>query len=384
MFSILLAIIYLAFISLGLPDALLGSVWPMMHPQMHVPISWSGIVFMIISFGTMISAMNSDRLNRRFGTGVVTACSTAMTAMALFGFSCTHSFPILCLWAIPYGLGAGSIDAALNNYVALHYASRHMSWLHCMWGIGASIGPYIMSFALQMHHSDWHAGYRYVGALQTCLTLILLASLPLWKRNSPGAQEDTGRPLSLREVLAIPGTKEMLAAFFFYCAVEQTAGLWASSWMVEVRQIDAVTAARFAGLFYLGITLGRFFGGFITMKLNDRQMIRLGQGLILAAVLCLLQPFSQNLALFGLVLTGCGCAPVFPTMIHSIPGLFGTDRSQAIVGIMMAGAYAGISSMPPLFGLLAGTFGLNLFPFYLLAAAAIMVILTEKTYRKAE
>lgn len=381
MFSILLAVIYLAFISLGLPDALLGSVWPVIHPQMHVPMSWSGIVFMIISFGTMISAMNSDRLNRRFGTGLVTACSTAMTAFALFGFSVSRSFVSLCLFAIPYGLGAGSIDAALNNYVALHYASRHMSWLHCMWGLGASIGPYIMSFALLHHQSDWHMGYRYVGILQSLLAAALFASLGLWKRDGT-AETAKGTPLRLGEILRIPGTREMIAAFFLYCAVEQTAGLWASSWMVSARGIDEITAARFASLFYMGITLGRAVSGFITLKLNDAQMIRLGEGIVLTGLACLIQPFSRTLVLAGLVMVGCGCAPIFPSMIHSVPHLFGADRSQAIVGVMMTGAYAGISAMPPLFGFLADQLGITLYPFYLLAAAILMCVMGERLQQR--
>ncbi len=263
MIHLLLAIIYLAFISLGLPDALLGSAWPSMYKEFDVPVSYSGIIFMIIALGTIISSLQSDRLTRKLGTGKVTAISVLMTAVALLGFSVSHSYIALCLWAIPYGLGAGSVDASLNNYVALHYASRHMSWLHCMWGIGASLGPYIMGYILTGGQS-WNMGYRCISIIQIVLTAILIFSLPLWKKKGDdGAgnpEADGGRKsLSLREIIKIPGAKEVMVAFFCYCAIEQTANLWASSYLVLYHGLSAQTAASFASMFFIGITARQIF-----------------------------------------------------------------------------------------------------------------------------
>ena len=372
MISLLLAIIYLAFISLGLPDSLLGSAWPVIHQELGVPLSWSGVVFMIISVGTVISSLNSDRLTRRFGTGKVTACSVALTCAALFGFSVSRSFPLLCLWAIPYGLGAGGVDAALNNYVALHYLSRHMSWLHCMWGVGATVGPYIMGSVLTAGGS-WHGGYRIISVIQLALTAILLLSLSLWKQNTAESDEQRQeKALSLVEIIAIPGAKAVMLCFFCYCAVEQTVGLWASSYLVNVRGVDAVTAAGYGSLFFLGITGGRAVSGFITYRLNDTQMVRLGQGIIAAGIALLFLPLGGRAAFVGLVLVGLGCAPVYPSIIHSTPAHFGAERSQALIGVQMASAYVGTSLMPPLFGWLSARLTLEIIPAYLLLLLAVM------------
>ena len=373
----LLLIIYLAFISLGLPDSLLGSAWPVMYGQLNVPLSWSGIIFMIISIGTVISSLNSDRLNRKFGTGLVTAVSTGVTMISLIGFSLSHNFVLLCILAVPYGLGAGAIDAALNNYVALHYASRHMSWLHCMWGVGASLGPYIMSIALMKRSGDWHSGYRMIGIIQAVLTVILFATLSLWKKNE-SQEEETGKSLSLMEVIKIPGVAEIMISFFCYCALEQSTGLWAATWLVNVKHITETIAARFASLFYVGITLGRAISGFITFKLNDKNMVRLGAGIILLGILMLIQPFSDTVSLFGLVMVGLGCAPVYPSLIHSTPELFGREKSQSIIGIQMASAYFGTSFMPPLFGFISRYTGLKTYPLYLLIIVCMMIIMHEK------
>lgn len=381
MASLLLAIIYLAFISLGLPDSLLGSAWPVMHLELDAPLAWSGIVFMIISVGTIVSSLMSDRLTCRFGTGKVTAVSVAMTCTALFGFSFSGSFVLLCLWAVPYGLGAGGVDAALNNYVALHYASRHMSWLHCMWGVGASVGPYIMAAALAAGRG-WHAGYRAIGFLQLALATVLLLSLRLWKA-APGTESGGGRALSLREIVAIPGAKAVMLSFFCYCALEQTVGLWASSYLVMTRGVDAVTAAGFGSLFFLGITIGRAVSGFITLKLNDAQMVRLGQSVILLGLLLVLLPLGERAVLTGLIVIGLGCAPIYPSIIHSTPAHFGAGRSQAVIGVQMASAYVGTSLMPPLFGWLSARTTASIFPFYLLALLAVMVLGHELLCRRA-
>lgn len=385
MVHLLLVIIYLSFISLGLPDALLGAAWPSMYPQFDVPVSYAGIISMIIALGTVVSSLQSDRLTKKLGTGKVTALSVLMTAMALFGFATSHSFGMLCLWAIPYGLGAGSVDASLNNYVALHYESRHMSWLHCMWGLGASAGPYIMGYALTAGWG-WNSGYHIIAVLQIVLTAILLCSLPLWKQRPAEVLQDgkvqNVKALSIREVLQLAGAREILVCFFCYCALEQTTGLWASSYLTLHKGVSADTAASFASMFYLGITVGRALSGFLTMKLNDVQMIRLGEVIIGIGVLVMLLPFGQSLSLAGLILIGLGCAPVYPCVIHSTPAHFGADKSQAIIGIQMACAYVGTCLMPPVFGLIANHITVALLPVYLLIILVLMVIMHELLCKK--
>lgn len=388
MIHLLLAIIYLAFISLGLPDALLGSAWPTMYSEFDVPVSYAGIISMIIALGTIISSLQSDRLTRKLGTGKVTAISVAMTAIALLGFSSSHAFWMLCVWAVPYGLGAGSVDAALNNYVALHYESHHMSWLHCMWGVGATVGPYIMGFALS-GGKTWNTGYLYIGVLQIVLTAILVFSLPLWKERktseSPGnTNENTTleKPLTLPQIIKIPGAKEVMLCFFCYCAIEQTAGLWASSYLTLFKGVSAETAARFAGMFFIGITVGRAINGFIAMKLQDSQMIRLGQSIIAIGVIIMLLPGPHIISLAGLILIGLGCAPVYPCIIHSTPAHFGAGRSQALIGVQMASAYVGTCLMPPIFGLIANHISIALFPVYIMALLILMVIMHELLSKK--
>lgn len=384
MTHILLAIIYAAFISLGLPDALLGAAWPSMYREIAVPVSSSGFIFMIIAGGTIVSSLQSDRLTKTFGAGKVTAFSVLLTAVALFGFSISRSYTALCLWAIPYGLGAGSVDASLNNYVALHYASRHMSWLHCMWGIGASAGPYVMGAALTGGYG-WNTGYRSIAVLQFGLSAVLLVSLPLWRTRQDGQDDPKShkaQPLSLRQVAAIPGATEIMLTFFCYCAVEQTANLWASSYLVLYHGLSAEAAAGLASLFFTGITAGRFLSGFLTLKLSDIQMIRLGQGGIAAGIFMLFLPFGKTSALFGLGLVGLGCAPVYPSIIHATPTHFGQDKSQAMIGVQMAAAYAGTCLMPPLFGLVANHITVALMPLYLAALLLVMIVMHEKMLAK--
>ena len=384
MTHILLAIIYAAFISLGLPDALLGAAWPSMYREIAVPVSSSGFIFMIIAGGTIVSSLQSDRLTKTFGAGKVTAFSVLLTAVALFGFSISRSYTALCLWAIPYGLGAGSVDASLNNYVALHYASRHMSWLHCMWGIGASAGPYVMGAALTGGYG-WNTGYRSIAVLQFGLSAVLLVSLPLWRKRQDGQDDPKShkaQPLSLRQVAAIPGATEIMLTFFCYCAVEQTANLWASSYLVLYHGLSAEAAAGLASMFFTGITAGRFLSGFLTLKLSDIQMIRLGQGGIAAGIFMLFLPFGKTSALLGLGLIGLGCAPVYPSIIHATPAHFGQDKSQAMIGVQMAAAYAGTCLIPPLFGLVANHITVALMPLYLAALLLVMIVMHEKMLAK--
>ena len=380
MASLLLPVIYLAFISLGLPDALLGSAWPSMYTELGASLSWAGIVSMIISVGTIVSALCSERLNLRLGTGGVTFLSVMLTAVALLGFSLSTSFWQLCLWAVPYGLGAGSVDAALNNYVALHYESRHMSWLHCMWGVGASIGPVIMGRALA--GGTWQGGYRTIALLQFALTAVLLLSLRLWKRPQANVEGADFKPHPIPELLRRPGVPQVLLCFFCYSALEATAGMWAASYCTLVRGIDAETAARWASLFYVGITIGRGVCGFLTMKISDQNMIRLGQALIAAGVVLILAPLGQGTLFAGLITVGLGCAPIYPSIIHETPVNFGRDVSMSMTGLQMATAYVGSCLMPPLFGLLAQYVTPTLYPWFLAVILALMFVMAESLHRR--
>lgn len=380
MYTLLLVLIYIAFISLGLPDSLLGSGWPVMHSVLSVPTSYMGIVSMMISGGTIVSSLLSDKLTRKFGTRIVTVVSVFLTAVALLGFSVSGQFWMLILFAIPYGLGAGAIDAALNNYVALHYTSRHMSWLHCFWGVGTIVSPFVMSYALT--HSTWNNGYRIVGFIQIGIALLLLITLPVWNVHK---QENSynSKSIGLIGALKIKGVPTLLFSFFAYCAAEATAMGWASTYMVEYKGIAAESAARFASLFYIGITVGRFFSGFIMNKLGDRKMIILGTGVLSCGILSLLLPVQNPAVTFvGFVIIGLGCAPIYPCIIHSTPDNFGAENSGAIIGIQMASAYVGSTFMPPLYGLLGNHIGFGILPVYLAVFIILMIIMAEVTFKK--
>ncbi len=385
MYSLILAVIYAAFISLGLPDAILGAAWPSMQTQMSVPVSYAGIISMIISIGTVVSSLLSDRLNRKFGTGTVTAVSVFMTAAALVGFSLSGAFWMLCIFAVPYGLGAGAVDAALNNYVALHYSSRHMSWLHCFWGIGASAGPYIMGLCLRSR-LGWQSGYRTIAIAQFILTAALFLSLPLWKKakkNMKNTNDDSGnisadKPVGLIGSIRIRGVPLIMLAFFSYCALESTAGLWASSYFVSCHGINEETAAMLASLYFAGITAGRFFSGFIADRLGDRRMIRYGLLVIFVGLCLMLIPVSRTaVPCVGIVIAGLGSAPVYPSVIHETPANFGSENSQSIIGIQMASAYLGTTIMPPLFGVISENTTLALYPVYLIALVSVTFVMTE-------
>lgn len=379
MYSFLLALIYLAFISLGLPDSLLGAGWPVMHTELGVSVSFMGIISMVISGGTIVSSLLSDKLTHKFGTRAVTVTSVFLTVAALFGFSFSGSFSMLIIFAVPYGLGAGAIDAALNNYVALHYKAKHMSWLHCFWGVGAIISPFIMSFALK--NLNWNSGYRIVGFIQLAIALLLLVTLPVWKINKTESTADTKR-VGLTAALKIKGVPFLLIGFFAYCAAEATAMYWASTYFTEVKGISGDRAASFAALFYIGITLGRFTSGFITERLGDRRMILLGTGILACGIMILLITVQSYMTAFAAFLViGFGCAPIYPCIIHSTPANFGAENSGAIIGIQMASAYVGSTFIPPLFGLFGNAVGFSVMPVYLLAFFALMIIMTEATFR---
>lgn len=380
MYTLLLAVIYLAFISLGLPDSLLGSAWPTIRVDFNVPISYMGIVSMIIAGGTIISGLMSERLTKKFGTKAVTAFSVFLTAVALFGFSTVESFWQMCLWGIPYGLGAGAIDAALNNYVALYYSSRHMSWLHCFWGVGTIVSPYIMSYALT--HSSWSKGYRNVSVIQFFILAVILLSFPLWKINKDPAQTEEDKPLlGLKGALKIKGVPTLLIGFYAYCAAEATTMLWASSYLEGTQGISKEKAAAFGSLFFIGITVGRFLSGFISDKVGDNRMIRLGTGIALCGVVLIALPVNIC-AIIGFVVIGLGCAPVYPCIIHSTPANFGAENSQGIIGIQMASAYVGSTFMPPVFGIIANNINIRLMPIYLAIFLILLLVMISKTEKK--
>lgn len=382
--TLLLSLVYVCFISLGLPDSLLGSSWPVMHAEISAPISYAGIISVVMFAGTIIASLFSDKLLRRFGAGLVTAVSTAMTAIALFGFSVSTEFWMLILFSIPYGLGAGAIDAILNNFVALHFKAQHMSWLHCMWGVGASISPYIMSFAL-IRLDSWSHGYLIVSAIQIVLAVIIFASLPLWKKGVSDAVEETqSNGLSFKEIFKIKGAIPCFWAFFCYCSLELTATLWTSTYLVERWEFSPEIAAGFASMFYLGITVGRFLNGFLAMKFSDRFLIRLGCAVVFLGVALLFVPIHSTFALVGFAIMGLGCAPIYPCIIHMTPDVFGKENSQAMIGVQMAFAYIGFMTMPPLFGVIAEKISISLLPAYMLIFLTLIFVMHELVVRKTK
>ena len=379
MYSLLLALIYIAFISLGLPDSLLGSGWPVIHTDLNVPISFMGIISMTISGGTIVSSLLSDKLTGKLGTRIVTVISVFLTAFALFGFSFSTQFWMLIVFAVPYGLGAGAIDAALNNYVALYYSSKHMSWLHCFWGVGTIVSPFVMSYALT--NSNWNNGYRIVGFIQLAIAILLLVTLPVWKVHNQSAEKKQ-QSIGLIGALKIKGVPFLLIGFFAYCAAEATAMSWASTYFTEVKGISTEKAAQFAALFYIGITVGRFLSGFVTDKLGDKKMIVIGTCILSCGIIALMIPVSYPLvSIIGFVVIGFGCAPIYPSIIHSTPNNFGAENSGAIIGIQMASAYVGSTFIPPLFGLFGNHIGFKILPVYLIVFVALMITMLELTFK---
>lgn len=379
MATIILIIIYIAFISLGLPDAILGSAWPVIHQELNVSISFAGIITMIISGGTIVSSLLSGKVIRKFGTGKVTMASVFMTAIGLIGICYAPGYFWLCILGVPLGVGAGAVDSALNNFVALHYKARHMNWLHCFWGIGATAGPLLMSLFLAKKNG-WRMGYLTIGMIQTLLVICLAVTLPVWKKFERSANLTTSEKPSttITTLLTMKGAKSALVAFFCYCSVEATTGLWGSSFLVTSKGIDAERAAQWISLYYLGITIGRFLAGFLAIRLNNKKLILLGHIICICGIVILIIPFSIYFSLMGLIFIGLGCAPIFPAMLHETPNRFGSDISQGIMGIQMATAYIGTTSMPPLFGFVAGYMGFNIFPFFLMLAVASMFVSTIK------
>lgn len=377
--TMLLVIIYLSFISLGLPDSLLGSAWPTMVSELNAPLWGAGILQMTTSLCTIISSLNSARLIRRFGTGRLTALSCLLTATALMGMSFAPHYAFLLLLCIPLGLGAGAVDAAMNNYVALHCEPRHMNWLHCFWGVGTIISPMVMS-AVLAGGMRWTAGYRGVSAMQLVLSIVLFATLKLWQDASAQGEERSAKVLTVRQVLSLPGAKQGLLNFTCYCAVESTFMLWSATYLVMVRGMDAARAASMGGLFFIGITVGRGVSGFIAMKLKPRQMVRLGQTLMAAAGVLLLVP-GTAVTLAGILLMGLGCAPVYPNIVQDTPRNYGAENSQAVIGVQMAFAYIGSLFMPTIFGWIAELLGYGILPVFALALTAVMIALFNSQQR---
>ena len=418
MASLLLAVIYLTFISLGLPDSLLGTAWPVMYVDLAAPIAAQSLISVIISCCTIVSSLLTARLVHRLGTGRLTALSVALTAGAILGFSTTNAFWQLCLIAIPYGLGAGAIDSALNNHVALNYGARHMSWLHCCWGIGASVGPLVMGWALASPLS-WHAGYLTIGFIQAAITAVLLFSLPLWKTTGtepanaddedapalasserPRDEDDLNgqalsagaadvrppldRPLTNRELLKLPGAVASIGSFGFYCALEGSIGLWVASYLVMVRSIDTATAASIVAQFFMGITIGRLVSGFAAQWLTSENQIRIGQGLIAGGLIGLLVLDGAVAAGIAILLMGLGCAPIYPSIVALTPKRFGVKASQGLVSLQMACAYAGSMLVPPIFGIAAGAGGAALIPIMIAVLLVTNTALAELAIRRTK
>lgn len=376
--SALLVLIYVSFISLGLPDAVLGSAWPLMSGDLSAPVWGAGLIQMTICFCTIISSLNSARLIRRFGTGKLTAFSVALTAAALLLFSLAKGYAWLLLMAIPLGLGAGAVDAALNNYVALHCKPWHMSWLHCSWGVGASVGPIILSRQLKAGMT-WNRSYVIIGVMQCVLSAVLFATLSKWKK-SEAEEEKPTKALTTREVLALPGAKQGMLTFLLYCTVEQMTGLWAVTYMVLARGVNEIQAASWGALYCMGLTAGRALSGFMTMKFTPRQMIGISKVVMLIGIALLFVPSTQVMVA-AMVIFGIGCAPMYPNIIQDTPRNYGKENSQAAIGVQMASAYVGTTFMPTIFGAVAGVVGYGILPAVLLVMTLLMCVMHRMQMR---
>ena len=383
MATLLLVIIYIAFIGLGIPDSLIGAAWPAIYPEFQLPFSFASFITIITCCGTILSSLMSARVINRFGTNKVSAVSTAMTAAALLGFSLSRHFIFMCLCAVPLGLGAGSIDTALNNYVALHYSATHMSFLHCFYGVGVSVSPYVLSLVIS-GPQGWRGGYRVAFCIQAAIAALLFATLPLWRRAH--GREEAGeaghtKVLSIREIARIPGTKLMWLMFIASCAIECTCGGWGATFLVEYKHLPAEGAARMVMFYYIGMALGRFLSGVLAAKLHSWQIIRIGQIVLLAAIAILLLPLSATVSAVGLFLVGLGNGPMFPNFNYLTPENFGEENSQSIIGSQMSFSYLGIMLAPALCGVLGQIVGMGVFPPYLLVFYVVMVAATLRVKR---
>lgn len=387
MATYLLFVIYLAFISLGLPDSLLGAAWPVMKSDYGAPLETAGLLSMMIAAGTIISSLASGKVLKRFGTGKVTMVSVLMTAGALLGFHFSPSIVWLIICTIPLGLGAGAVDSGLNDFVASNYKAHHMSWLHCFWGVGATLGPIIMAQFISEENS-WRNGYFVISVIQFTLVIVLFFTLPLWNRVTKNSritlnhttEDSKADVIHAKDVkpLQISGVKLALATFFFYCGVEAMIGLWGSSFLVDVKGVSAATAAGWVSFYYAGITIGRCITGFITFKTTNRTLIRAGQIIALSGAIILILPLHSTFSLVGFIIVGIGLAPIFPCMLHETPTRFGKNHSQTIMGYQMAVAYTGTTFVPPLLGFIASHSTVGIFPICIVIFVASMLLSSEK------
>ena len=380
MYSLLLAVIYLIFISLGLPDSLLGSGWPTMQAAFGVPSSYAGYVSMAISFMTIISALLSPRMIRRYHAKWIVIVSILLTVMGLLGFSLSTSYPMLFLFVVPYGLGAGSIDASMNHYVANNYPGSVMNFLHCFYGVGAVISPNIMALALSK--ARWNEGYRWTAYIQLGILLVCILSLPLWKKNEGSAKSEEEAGAGIREALKVPGVILTLTAFFAYCSGEATCFIWTSSYFAGVKEgLSDGMIASFGSLIFGGLMLGRLISGFVSDKLGDKPLIRIGIAIELIGIVMVMLPIEHYLpAAIGFVIIGTGMGPVYPSIQHMAPTNFGKRYSASVIGLQMASAYVGSTFMPMVFGNLQQHIGIGIMPVFLLIFAVLNIGLLERAY----
>ncbi|MBN2880093.1 MAG: MFS transporter [Clostridia bacterium] len=385
MIAALLLVIYLSFISLGLPDSILGTAWPAMQAEWNLPLDGAGGISLFIVGGTIVSSFLSGYFIKRIGTGKIVLLSCLLTGLSLLGFSFAPSYIWLVILGVPLGLGGGTVDAALNNYVALHFKSHHMNWLHSFWGVGATIGPLIMGIALTSSLS-WRGGYRTISIIQLSLAFILAVSLPLWKKHQSTSGKTPEKSTEKHKIIdgdafKIKGVKYALAVFLFYCAIELSVGLWGSSFLIGTKGISADTAAYWISVYYASITVGRFISGFVSFKLSNKTLIRIGAVVTFAGTILMLIPLKENLAILPFITLGLGLSPIFPAMIHETPQRFGAEKSQAIIGYEMAFAYIGSAAMPPLFGVLFNNTTISILPLMLMLCALLMILCSEKINR---
>ena len=381
---ILLLLIALTFVGLGLGDSLLGSAWPSMYGQFGVDPAAAGTLSMLMSGSTIVATYMSARILRRFGTGTVLAAGLLIMGTAVVGFSMANHFVVLCLLMIPLGFSTGSVDAGGNGFLTLHYSAKHLNWIHCLWGVGATAGPGIMAFSL-MRLGGWTTGYRIVGVIQLVLAAVMFASLSRWKKVSQSkeeqVEEEPKEVLGGLKLLRLRGARFAILLFFFLGGLESTLALWSTTYLVTAREIARETATSWLALYYLGLTGGRFLGGFVAMRLRSRQMAGLGLCLIFAGIVTIMLPFEQSL-MPGFILTGLGVAPLFPNFTHGTPGIFGKGHTQAMIGLQMAALFLGVTTLPPLFGLIGSRFGYQLFPLYVGILLAITTTTALTLYRR--
>ena len=373
--AIILAIIAVSYIAVGLPDSVLGTVWPAIYEDLNLPVSLAGYISLTVSFCTMLSCLMSTRLTKKFGTGAVAVFSTALTSLALIGLSFSKNIGFFFLLSVPLGVGAGTIDAALNGFVALYCSSSQMSYLHCFYGLGVTLSPYLVSLCLA-DNNNWHRAYLTVGLIQAAITLILLIALPYWKKKEKTSLENEDKPtkvLSTKELLKMPSVVLSCAVFFIICACEYTAGVWSSTFFAEYKGFSPDKAARTAMLFYIGMTLGRFVSGLVGKKLSSMQILKICVGILLSSSVIIALPLPSYVAAIGLLLFGFGMGPTFPNLSYLVPSLFGRDISQSVIGIQLASTYLGIMIMPPLFGTVAERVSAGLFPYFLFALMILFV-----------